>query len=73
MTQAPSNRNATPDDDDEDEQAAGESFDPGEYDTLMQLERLESLEEEMIEVGVTTIDELRERIARLHHALDAAQ
>lgn len=47
-----------------------QSFDPAEYDTLLQLEQLESLEEEMIEAGVTTIEELRERIARLHRELD---
>lgn len=73
MTNTPSNRSKAPEDEGEDEQAAGEPFDPSEYDTLMQLERLESLEEEMIEAGVTTLEELRERIASLHRELDAAQ
>ena len=71
MSNSPSNRGQAPED--EDEQTEGEPFDPSEYDTLMQLERLESLEEEMIEVGVTTIEELRERIASLHRELDATQ
>jgi hypothetical protein len=71
MPETPPNRKHDLNDDDE-EAESGE-FDPQEYDTLMQLERLESLEEEMIEVGVTTLDELRERIARLHHTLDTGQ
>jgi hypothetical protein len=41
-----------------------------EYDELMQLERLESLEEEMMELGVTTLDEVRQRIADLHRDMD---
>lgn len=72
MSNAPTHRSHTPDDDDQDE-AESAVFDPAEYDTLMQLERLESLEEEMIEVGVTSIEELRERIARLHHEMDASE
>ncbi len=50
-----------------------ESFDPAEYDTMLQLERLESIEEEMAELGVRTIDEVRERIAELHRELDQRQ
>lgn len=74
MSKAPTNRGQIPaDDEDNEDDADGATFDPREYDTLMQLERLESLEEEMIEVGVTTIEELREQIARLHQELDAAE
>jgi hypothetical protein len=46
-------------------------FDPAEYDSLLQLERLESLEEDMVELGVTTLDEVRQRIAALHREVDA--
>ncbi len=49
------------------------AFDPAEYDSLLQLERLESLEEDMIELGVTTLDEVRERIAALHREVDAEE
>jgi hypothetical protein len=77
-----SNRNAneppshhpTDDDDlDDDDLEAREdsAFDPAEYDSLLQLERLESLEEDMVELGVTTLDEVRERIAALHREVDA--
>jgi hypothetical protein len=45
-------------------------FDPAEYDTMLQLERLESLEEEMTELGVTTLDEVRRRIDELNVQLD---
>lgn len=41
-------------------------LDDDEYDELMLLDRLESLEEEMEELGVTTLDELRSRIRDLH-------
>ena len=54
-----------PDDDSPDEDA----LDEGEYDALMLLERLESLEDEMDELGVNTRDELRERIRDLHAEL----
>lgn len=47
-----------------------EDFDPAEYDTMLTLERLESLEEEMIELDVRTLDDVRRRIAELHHQLD---
>ncbi len=51
----------TPDDaDDSDE------LDDDEYDALMLLDRLESLEDEMVELGVTTLEELRARIRELH-------
>ena len=41
-----------------------------EYDTMLQLERLESIEDEMNELGVRTIDEVRARIEELHRELD---
>ena len=44
--------------------------DPAEYDTMLVLERLESLEEEMVELGVSTLEEVRQRIATLHQRLD---
>ena len=45
-------------------------FDPDEYDEMLQLERLESIEEEMMELGVTTLEDVRERIAELHRTMD---
>ena len=45
-------------------------FDPAEYNTMLQLERLESLEEEMSELGVTNLDEIRRRIGELNIQLD---
>jgi hypothetical protein len=47
-----------------------EDFDPAQYDTMLLLERLESLEEEMQELGVSTLDDVRRRIAELHRELD---
>lgn len=47
-----------------------EDFDPREYDTMMELERLESIEEEMRELGVTSLEDVRRRIADLHRELD---
>lgn len=47
-----------------------EEFDPKEYETMMELERLESIEEEMQEMGVTSLDDVRRRIADLHRKLD---
>lgn len=44
--------------------------DLAEYDTMLVLERLESLEEEMVELGVSTLEEVRQRIAALHQRLD---
>ncbi|HEY7832682.1 MAG TPA: hypothetical protein VIG30_03850 [Ktedonobacterales bacterium] len=58
-------------DDDIDE--TSDDFDPAEYDTMLILERLESLEEEMQELGVTTLDAVRARIAELHRRLDASE
>ena len=60
-------------DDDELEEREDSAFDPAEYDSLLQLERLESLEEDMVELGVTTLDEVRERIAALHREVDAEE
>jgi hypothetical protein len=55
---------------DDNEQQEDESFDPAEYDALLQLERLESLEEDMLELGVTTLEEVRQRIATLHREIE---
>lgn len=46
-----------------------DDFDPKEYDEMMHLERLESLEEDMVDLGVTTLDEVRQRIRDLHRQL----
>lgn len=48
----------------------GDDFDPKEYDTMLQLERLESLEEEMMEMSVATLEDVRQRIADIHRLLD---
>ena len=54
----------------EDEEQGGiEDLDNEEYDTMALLDQLESLEEEMEELGVTTLDELRQRIRELHEKL----
>ena len=45
------------------------SGDAREYDLMVLLERLESLEEDMEELGMTTLDEVRRRIAQLHEQL----
>jgi hypothetical protein len=74
-----SNRNANeplshhPTDDDDLDEQEDSAFDPAEYDSLLQLERLESLEEDMVELGVTTLDEVRERIAALHREVDTEE
>ena len=47
-----------------------EDFDPAEYDAMLTLERLESLEEELVDLGVKSLDEVRRRIADLHRELD---
>ncbi len=47
-----------------------ENFDPEEYDDMVLLDRLESLEEDMVELEVRTLDEVRARIAELHRTLD---
>lgn len=43
------------------------------YDDLDLLERLESLREEMAELGVTTLAEIDRRIRELHVKLDAQE
>ena len=45
-------------------------FDPRQYNLMLELERLESLEEELVELRLTTLDEVRQRIAELHAKLD---
>lgn len=60
-------RHAGPAGSDPDEDA---DFDPKEYGAMLVLERLESLEEDMVDLGVSTLDEVRVRIADLHRALD---
>ncbi len=47
-----------------------ESFSPAEYEDMLLVERLESLEEDMEELGVATLAEVRQRIAELHRKLD---
>jgi hypothetical protein len=44
-------------------------LDSEEYDAMALLDQLESLEEEMEELGVTTLDEVRQRIRDLHEQL----
>jgi hypothetical protein len=44
--------------------------DSEEYATMELLERLESLREDMEELGVTTLAEVEQRIADLHRQLD---
>jgi hypothetical protein len=57
-------------DDEQDDDELDAAFDPKEYDTMLELERLESLEEEMMELGVTSLDDIRQRIGELHRTLD---
>ena len=58
-------------------QRAGRSRQPerqgDEYGLLLQVERYESLAEEMEELGVTTLEEVRRAIAELHRRLDAEE
>lgn len=44
-----------------------------DYDIMLVLERLESLEEDMVDLGVSTLDEVRQRIADINRQLDAEQ
>ncbi len=57
-------------DENEQDELEGDDFDPGEYNTLVELERLESLEEEMQELGVASLDDIRRRIEDLNARLD---
>ena len=64
-------RAADPDEELDPEDALEEgAFEPEEYDALLRLEQLESIEEEMMELGVTTLEEVRHRIAELHREMD---
>ncbi len=47
-----------------------DEIDEAEYDELLLLERLESLREEMEELGVTTLAEVIQRIEEMHRRLD---
>jgi hypothetical protein len=58
------------DENEHDDLESDDDFDPGEYNTLVELERLESLEEEMQELGVASLDDIRRRIAALNAQLD---
>jgi len=57
-------------DENEQDELEGVAFDAGEYSTLVELERLESLEEEMQELGVASLDDIRRRIEDLNAQLD---
>ncbi len=62
-------RNKPTHDFDDDPGLDEDGFDPDEYDVMLELERLESLEEEMVEMKVTNLEDVRERIAQLHQQL----
>ncbi|HLI08106.1 MAG TPA: hypothetical protein VKV40_16175 [Ktedonobacteraceae bacterium] len=47
-----------------------EGFDQEEFDEMELLERLESLREDMEDLGVSTLKEVSQRIAELHQKLD---
>jgi hypothetical protein len=49
-----------------------EDFDEEEYDDFTLLERLETLREDMEDLGITILQELIERIEKLHRQLDAS-
>jgi hypothetical protein len=66
MKHEPSGDGHTPADD----AAPAGGPEPEEYAAMVRLERLESLEEEMEELGVRTLDEVRRRIAELNEQLD---
>jgi hypothetical protein len=48
-----------------------EGFDQDEFDEMELLERLESLREDMEDLGVSTLAEVNQRIAELHKKLDS--
>ena len=56
--------------DDEVEDVSQGEFEPAEYESMLVLERLESLQEDMEELGVRTLDDVRRRIEELHRQLD---
>jgi hypothetical protein len=43
----------------------------GEYARMLEVERLESLAEDMDELGVASIDDVRRKIAALHQEIDS--
>jgi hypothetical protein len=47
-----------------------ETLDKEEYDEMELLDRLESLREDMEDLGVTTLTEVIERIETMHRQLD---
>ncbi len=47
-----------------------EEFDQEEFDEMELLERLESLREDMEDLGVSTLAEVNQRIMELHKKLD---
>jgi hypothetical protein len=47
-----------------------DNFGDEEYDDMELLEHLESLREDMEDLGVTTLAEVIQRIKELHHKLD---
>jgi hypothetical protein len=49
----------------------GNSISQQEYDDMEMLERLETLREDMEELGITTLAELIQRIAQMHKLLDS--
>jgi hypothetical protein len=65
MNQKPDKQKQTSHDD------TWEDDDTGEYSQMELLEMLESVREDMEELGVTTLQEIIERIEELHRRLDA--
>ena len=65
MSQKPDKQKQTSHDD------AWEDDDTDEYSQMELLEMLESVREDMEELGVTTLQEVIERIKELHRRLDA--
>ncbi|HLZ81882.1 MAG TPA: hypothetical protein VKP04_09630 [Ktedonobacteraceae bacterium] len=51
--------------------AEGEAISEQEYDDMEILERLETLREDMEELGITTMTELIARIEQMHKRLDS--
>lgn len=52
------------------DRAERETDDLGTYRQLQELDRLEDLLEEMVELGVTSAEQLRQRIDELHAQFD---
>ncbi len=51
----------------------GHVTDQQEYELMLHLERLESLREEMEELGISSLAELERKIDELHRQLDRQQ